>query len=119
MRIEIRDLELPMQIGVLPDERGRFQMVVVTAIVTFMPSSDQDNLTAVIDTRLIRARLQKLMASRHYDLQETFVRAAIQLLMNLDDRVSGVDVSLAKPSAYPDCTVVVSESASRHAPYVI
>lgn len=109
MQIEIRDMNIPMRIGILPEERLGPQMVVIDAKVAFKPSSEEDRISSVVDTRQVRSRLLKVASTSHYDLQETFVRAACVELLNMDCRVESVEVSLSKPSAYQDCVVSVSE----------
>jgi dihydroneopterin aldolase len=74
MQIEIRDMNIPMRIGILPEERLGPQMVVIDAKVAFRPSSEEDRLSSVVDTRQVCvSRLLKVASASHYDLQETFV----------------------------------------------
>ena len=44
----------------------------------------------------------KIVASRHFDLQETLARELFDALRMLDG-VIGLRVRTAKPDAYPDC----------------
>jgi dihydroneopterin aldolase len=53
--------------------------------------------------------IQALVASRHYNLQETLIDEILALCLSFP-QVSGARVSTQKPDVYPDCKTVGIET---------
>ena len=61
-----------------------------------------DDIDDSLNYDVIRETIVKIVASRHFDLQETLARELFDALRMLDG-VIGLRVLTAKPDAYPDC----------------
>ena len=91
-------------IGIYDHERAAPQRVVIEAELLLSPVSEpmSDDIDDSLNYDVIRETIVKIVASRHFDLQETLARELFDALRMLDG-VIGLRVLTAKPDAYPDC----------------
>ncbi len=91
-------------IGIYDHERSAPQRVVIEAELLLSPVSEpmSDDIDDSLNYDVVRETIVKIVASRHFDLQETLARELFDALRMLDG-VIGLRVLTAKPDAYPDC----------------
>ena len=91
-------------IGIYDHERAAPQRVVIEAELLLSPISEpmSDDIDDSLNYDVVRETIVKIVASRHFDLQETLARELFDALRMLDG-VIGLRVLTAKPDAYPDC----------------
>ena len=91
-------------IGIFDHERAAPQRVLIDAELLLSPVSEpmSDDVDDSLNYDVIRETIVKIVASRHFDLQETLARELFDALRMLDG-VIGLRVLTAKPDAYPDC----------------
>ena len=91
-------------IGIYDHERAAPQRVVIEAELLLSPVSEpmSDDIDESLNYDVVRETIVKIVASRHFDLQETLARELFDALRMLDG-VIGLRVLTAKPDAYPDC----------------
>ena len=91
-------------IGIYDHERAAPQRVLIDAELLLSPVSEpmSDDIDDSLNYDVIRETIVKIVASRHFDLQETLARELFDALRMLDG-VIGLRVLTAKPDAYPDC----------------
>ena len=91
-------------IGIYDHERAAPQRVVIEAELLLSPVSEpmSDDVDDSLNYDVVRETIVKIVASRHFDLQETLARELFDALRMLDG-VIGLRVRTAKPDAYPDC----------------
>ena len=92
------------RIGIYDHERATPQRVLIDAELLLSPVSEpmSDDIDDSLNYDVIRETIVKIVASRHFDLQETLARELFDALRMLDG-VIGLRVLTAKPDAYPDC----------------
>ena len=92
------------RIGIYDHERAAPQRVLIDAELLLSPVSEpmSDDVDDSLNYDVIRETIVKIVASRHFDLQETLARELFDALRMLDG-VIALRVRTAKPDAYPDC----------------
>ena len=92
------------RIGIYDHERTTPQRVLIDAELLLSPVSEpmSDDVDDSLNYDVIRETIVKIVASRHFDLQETLARELFDALRMLDG-VIALRVRTAKPDAYPDC----------------
>ena len=103
-RFILEGLECICRIGIYDHERAGPQRVLIDAELLLSPVSEpmSDDIDDSLNYDVIRETIVKIVASRHFDLQETLARELFDALRMLDG-VIGLRVRTAKPDAYPDC----------------
>lgn len=103
-RFILEGLECMCRIGIYDHERAAPQRVLIDAELLLSPVSEpmSDDVDDSLNYNVIRETIVKIVASRHFDLQETLARELFDALRMLDG-VIGLRVRTAKPDAYPDC----------------
>ncbi len=103
-RFILEGLECMCCIGIYDHERDAPQRVLIDAELLLSPVSEpmSDDIDDSLNYDVIRETIVKIVASRHFDLQETLARELFDALRMLDG-VIGLRVLTAKPDAYPDC----------------
>jgi len=111
-KIVLEDYCLPVDIGFHDFEVGNPQRLLVTIEVWVDEASfpDADEGTAAWNYDFLRTEVQRLAASRRYNLQETLVRAIYDLVAARKG-VTALRVSTRKLDIYPDCAGVGVELA--------
>jgi dihydroneopterin aldolase len=91
-------------IGIYDHERAAPQRVLIDAelLLSSVSEPTSDDIDDSLNYDVIRETIVKIVASRHFDLQETLARELFDALRMLDG-VIGLRVLTAKPDAYPDC----------------
>ena len=91
-------------IGIYDHERAAPQRVLIDAELLLSPVSEpmSDDIDDSLNYDVVRETIVKIVASRHFDLQETLARELFDALRMLDG-VIGLRVRTAKADAYPDC----------------
>lgn len=111
-RIFLHELSLMASIGFHEFERDARQRILVN-VDLFVPialaSSAGDDVSELLDYDRVRAGIQRLVAERHYNLQETLIDQILSLCLSFP-QVVGARVSTQKPDVYPDCKTVGIET---------
>ncbi|MCW3835487.1 dihydroneopterin aldolase [Sphingomonas canadensis] len=103
--IRLEALELVMGLGIHPEERAAPQRVLVTVEMRCAyPAPVEDRIDAVVDYDFLRESIRKLVAERHFDLQEALCDEIAALALR-DPRVTEARVRSLKPDFYPDARV--------------
>jgi dihydroneopterin aldolase len=105
-RIFIRDLRLPVSIGIHDFEKDAPQTVVVNVDLLLAPAEKAhgDRIANVLNYDTVHDGIATLAKSRHFNLQETLVDAIIDLCL-AQPGVIEARVSTEKPDVYKDCRV--------------
>jgi dihydroneopterin aldolase len=61
-----------------------------------------DDIGQVLDYDFLRSGIARLVAARHYNLQETLCQEILQMCL-ANPQVTAARVSTEKPDVYPDC----------------
>ena len=106
-RLILQGLECQASIGIYEAERVKPQRIKIDAEVRLYPATEpvDDKVDSTLNYDLIRETILKIVAARHYDLQETLARCLFDALSALDD-VQTVRIRTAKPDAYNDCETI-------------
>jgi len=101
-RLFLRNLALEARLGIHDFERAP-QRVLVSVELFLDPASlpRNDRIAEAVDYDAVRAEIVALAASRHFNLQETFVHAIVELCLARPGVVAARAAS-AKPDVYPD-----------------
>lgn len=105
-RIFIRDMRLPVSIGIYDFELAKPQAVVIN-VELLLADPDRahgDSIDNVLNYDLIHDGIVALAASRHFNLQETLVEGILDLCL-AQSQVVEARVSTEKPDVYKDCRV--------------
>lgn len=111
-RIFLHELSLMASIGFHDFERAARQRILVNVdlfVPTSLSQSGRDDVQDLLDYDQVRSGIQALVASRHYNLQETLIDEILALCLSFP-QVSGAQVSTQKPDVYPDCKTVGIET---------
>jgi dihydroneopterin aldolase len=112
-RVLLEDFDLTVDIGFHDFEVGKPQRLLVTIEVWVDEASfaRSDEVAHAWDYDYLRTGVQRLVAGRRFNLQETLVRE-IYALVAARKGVTGLKVSTRKTDVYPDCAAVGIELAS-------
>jgi 7,8-dihydroneopterin aldolase/epimerase/oxygenase len=112
-KIVLEDYELKLDIGFHDFEVGNPQRFLVTVEVWVDERSfaASDEASGAWDYDFLRTEIAALVAGRRFNLQETFVREAYDLVAARRG-VTALRVSARKPDIYPDCGGVGVELSS-------
>jgi dihydroneopterin aldolase len=96
-KIIIKELELMMSIGVLPEERQSKQRVLVNIEISLKTkNSYEDNIQNTISYADIIDRIKHLSMSKHFNLVETLASEISDICLN-EHQALKVSVSIQKP----------------------
>jgi 7,8-dihydroneopterin aldolase/epimerase/oxygenase len=97
-RIELRDLRVVGRHGVLPEERQRAQpfSLDLDLWLDLDPASDSDDLDDTADYGSLAALAASTVSDRSYRLLEALAGAVADQLLDADDRVAKVAVTVRK-----------------------
>ena len=105
-RIFIRDLRLPVSIGIYDFELAKPQAVVIN-VELLLRDPDRahgDSIANVLNYDIVHDGIVDLAASRHFNLQETLVETILDLCL-AQPQVVEARASTEKPDVYKDCRV--------------
>lgn len=96
--IEVRGLRLMGVHGVLPEERTRSQPfeVDLDLRVDLATAGDSDDLEDTVDYAAVVDRVAGVVAGRTHHLLESLAEAVVTAVLDLDDRIREVTVSVRK-----------------------
>ena len=102
----LEGLEVTMGLGIHEAELAAPQRVTLTVRLTceYGATRFPDAIEQVVDYDFVRDGIRALVASRHFNLQETLCEEVAALCF-ADPRVREVRVRSAKPDIYPDAAV--------------
>lgn len=105
-RIFIRDMRLPVSIGIYDFELAKPQAVVINVeLLLGTPDREaEDSIANVLNYDVIHDGIAALAGSRHFNLQETLVEAILDLCL-AQPQIVEARVSTEKPDVYKDCRV--------------
>ncbi len=104
-RLLLEDFALDVEIGIHDFEQATPQRVLVSVEIEIGPAPETDCIDETLDYDFLRREIRVLAASRRFNLQETFCRGIIGLLLARDEVRSG-RVTTRKPDVYSDCAAV-------------
>jgi len=106
-RILLRRYEVEVRMGIHDFEQAGPQRLWVTVELWLGPreAPKADQIEEVLDYDFLREAIGRLAASRHFNLQETFVEAVMDACLARDE-VTGALVRTEKPDVYPDTEAV-------------
>ena len=101
-RLFLRNLAIAARLGIHDFERAP-QRVLVSVELYLDPATlpKTDRIAEAVDYDAVRSDIVALAASRHFNLQETFVHAILDLCLSRAG-VIAARASSAKPDIYPD-----------------
>ena len=103
--ILLEGLEVTIGLGIHPHERAAPQRVTVDVAMTCRYAEPpEDRIEAVVDYDFLRTGIQALVASRHFELQESLCEQVAALAL-ADARVVRVRVRSMKLDVYPDARI--------------
>ena len=100
-------LNVQARIGIHDFERERPQPLTISIEIDIAPDQLplRDDIADTFDYDWLRSEIITLVATRHFDLQETLVRAIVEIVGTRQE-VQRITVQTAKPSVYPDVAAV-------------
>lgn len=103
----LKCLEVQARIGIHEFERRGPQRLLISIQVDLFTSNlpAGDHIEGAFDYDWVRDRILILVASRHFDLQETLARAIAEIVVERPE-VQRVIVETAKPDVYADVSEV-------------
>jgi dihydroneopterin aldolase len=106
-RILLRRYEVNVRMGIHDFEREGAQRIWVSVELWLGPreAPKADRIDEVLDYDFLREAIGALAASRHFNLQETFVEAVMDICLSRPE-VVGALVRTEKPDVYPDTEAV-------------
>ena len=98
----LRNLAVSVSIGIHGFERDARQTLLVSvALFQCEPEGADDEIAAVQDYDFVRDGVRALVATRHFNLQETLCREILRLCLS-EARILGAVVRTEKSTVYPD-----------------
>ncbi len=109
-RLFLEDFEVQASIGIHPAERQARQRVLVNVTIEIAAEAwpSEDSIGEVLDYDFLRVEIGRLVADRHFNLQETLCQAILDEI-KMREGVRRVRVSTRKTDVYPDCRSVGCE----------
>jgi dihydroneopterin aldolase len=103
----LRGFEVQARIGIHDFERAAPQRLAIALEIDIDPSRlpDRDDIAETFDYDWVRAEVLRLVASRHFELQETLAQGVMQILAQRPEIVRAI-VETAKPDVFPDVAAV-------------
>lgn len=103
-RIVLEGVTVPCSIGIHDHEREGPQTVLIDAVLELEAGAPvaEDAIGAVLDYDFFRQEVGALVASGHFNLQETLCEAIARLCLDKPG-VTAVRVRTRKPDAYGGC----------------
>ena len=100
-------LEVQARIGIHDFERIGPQRLAIAIEIEIAPEAIpvRDDIGDTLDYDWVREAVRTLVASRHFDLQETLARAIVEIIGQRRE-VRGLVVETAKPDVFPDVGTV-------------
>ena len=106
--VHIKDLELMMSIGVLPEEQRKKQRVLVSLILDVKPdvaTGATDNIDHVVCYAGVIDAVQQIAQAGHINLVETFAEKIIAHCLGYNT-VKKVAIDVSKPDTLLPCAAV-------------
>lgn len=102
--IRIREYSQLISIGFYPVEKQRPQRVLIDVDLHLAPLTQAipDDISATVNYDYLHTHIPKLVANRHFNLQETLCHELLALCTRLQG-VQKARVWVRKPDVYPDC----------------
>lgn len=106
-RILLRRHEIEARIGIHDFERAGPQRLWVSVELWLVPGKapDADDIAQVLDYDFLHREIKSLAAARHYNLQEVFAEAVMDICLARPE-VAGALVRTEKPDVYPDTEAI-------------
>ncbi len=102
-RIFLRNFSVEASIGIHPEEKQSRQRLLINVELFVDPQQvTDDDFGQVLDYDFLRSGVSKMVAARHYNLQETLCQEIVAMCL-ANKQVQAVRVSSEKPDVYPDC----------------
>jgi len=97
-RIALRGLRIVASVGVLPEEHERLQPLVLDldVEVDLTAAGSSDELSETVNYAAIAEAAIAVVTSRHHELLEAIGDEVARASLDIDDRISAVEVSVTK-----------------------
>lgn len=101
--IQLRNMAIPVRIGIHDFERSGPQRVIVNVILELAesPGEISDKIADALNYDTVRGTVMAVAQSRHFNLQESLCREIVDALKDLPD-LARLTVASEKPDVYPD-----------------
>lgn len=85
-RVFVRNLHIPMNIGITADERGEKQTIIVNIELDVKRNPDwqSDDISKVISYADLKDGIEKIATSREFNLLETFIEVCADFCLSFD-----------------------------------
>ena len=105
--ILLRGFEVLANIGVHAHEKDGPQRLLIDIELTLSSAARPaaDDIAAVLNYDFLREETHKLLAARHYELQETLAHDIAGICL-AHPQVSAATIHTSKPDVYPDCASI-------------
>ncbi len=114
-RLFLRNYAVEASIGIHPEEKQKKQRLLINVELFFAAGQvTGDDIGQVLDYDFLRSGIGKMVAGRHYNLQETLCQEIVDMCL-ANAQVQAVRVASEKPDVYPDCEGVGYEIFRRKA----
>lgn len=106
-RLFFKDLVVDARIGIHDFERRAAQRLKISLEIDIDPARlpSDDAIRSTFDYDWVRDTVKRIVANRHFDLQETLVRTILDELATRP-QIVWLAVETAKPDVYPDVAAV-------------
>lgn len=106
-RLILRGFEVQASIGIHDFEKAARQRLLIDIELTLNSAArpEADHIDHVVDYDFLRTETARLLAARHYELQETLCHDIAEFCLARPE-VRHVSVYSRKPDVYPDCESV-------------
>lgn len=114
-RIFFERLAMQANIGILEHELQDSQPIYVDAEFDTLiqgPSNDQD-ISSVLDYRLLRQHIIEICTTQHVNLLETLVESLCESILERFPTIIWLKIRISKPQAFVDCAAVGIEMQQR------
>ncbi|MEO8560373.1 MAG: dihydroneopterin aldolase [Rhodospirillales bacterium] len=102
-RIFLRNFSVEASIGIHPAEKQARQRLLINVDLSLRPQQvTGDDIGQVLDYDFLRTGIAKLIAAKHYNLQETLCQDIVDLCLASSQAIAA-RVSTEKPDVYADC----------------
>jgi dihydroneopterin aldolase len=110
-RVFLRNYRVQASIGIHDFEKQAPQTLLISVDLYLEPplAPLNDDIANTLDYDFLREGISRLVAGRHFNLQETLVHAILDLCLSHAE-VALARVSSEKPDVYPDCEAVGYEA---------
>lgn len=110
-RVNIKNIEAKIRVGICDHERQAPQNILINAIVDYESSSNPQSINECFNYDSIHQLVVgKWQEKEHIDLLETLVFDLLSYIFSSDEKVKFAKVSISKPDIYKEAEAVGIEA---------